>query len=141
LFAQSDWKCQSRHCTAENEGKTLAVHHRVYIRGKKPWEYEDWAFLVVCEPCHAIEQEEMEQSHSALAQEPMIADMVNWVSNWDKYFIHQCYALILDISMLPEGVRSIGLEQTRNILSALDKSHQIGNVSSAQPAHQVEDEE
>lgn len=32
--------------------KTLAVHHKIYIRGRKPWEYEDHLLECICEDCH-----------------------------------------------------------------------------------------
>lgn len=32
--------------------KQLEVHHRHYVRGRKPWEYPDVAFLCICRDCH-----------------------------------------------------------------------------------------
>ena len=32
--------------------KGLNVHHKYYILGKKPWEYEDNALVTLCENCH-----------------------------------------------------------------------------------------
>lgn len=34
------------------EMKGLNVHHRYYIKGKAPWEYEDDALITLCEDCH-----------------------------------------------------------------------------------------
>lgn len=31
---------------------SLEVHHRYYVRGRKPWEYPDVAFLCLCRTCH-----------------------------------------------------------------------------------------
>jgi hypothetical protein len=47
----SGWKCSL--CGAED--KQLHVHHRVYIKGKKPWEYEESQLHVLCEKHHSIE--------------------------------------------------------------------------------------
>lgn len=32
--------------------KTLNVHHRWYEKGKLPWEYDEMAFVTLCEGCH-----------------------------------------------------------------------------------------
>ena len=34
------------------EMKGLNVHHKYYIKGKAPWEYEDDALITLCEYCH-----------------------------------------------------------------------------------------
>lgn len=40
-----------RSCGAAN--KTLNVHHSVpYRKGVKPWEYEDYELITLCEECH-----------------------------------------------------------------------------------------
>jgi len=36
---------------------TLHVHHKLYINGLKPWEYENNQLITLCEDCHCfIEQ-------------------------------------------------------------------------------------
>lgn len=32
---------------------TLHVHHKQYIKGREPWEYEPDQLITVCEECHA----------------------------------------------------------------------------------------
>lgn len=32
--------------------KGLNIHHMYYIKGNKPWEYEDSALITLCEECH-----------------------------------------------------------------------------------------
>lgn len=39
-----------RWCGADD--KTLNIHHLHYIKGRKPWEYENDDLLTVCEGCH-----------------------------------------------------------------------------------------
>jgi hypothetical protein len=34
------------------ESKTLHVHHKKYIKGREPWEYDIDEFVVLCEDCH-----------------------------------------------------------------------------------------
>ena len=55
------WKCQM--CSTET--KTLHVHHRMYVKGRKPWEYQNTEFDVLCEGCHA-------EGHK-------LKDKVNWL--------------------------------------------------------------
>lgn len=31
---------------------TLNVHHRYYVKGRKPWEYENDSLVCLCENCH-----------------------------------------------------------------------------------------
>jgi len=35
-----------------NEDKQLHVHHSRYIKGRKPWEYDNDIFMVLCCDCH-----------------------------------------------------------------------------------------
>lgn len=46
--------CQ--HCLSED--KPLQVHHLVYEKDKKPWEYADEDLITLCEECHQRETEE-----------------------------------------------------------------------------------
>lgn len=40
----------------DNES-TLNVHHKYYIQGNEPWEYDDLSLVVYCESCHNSEHE------------------------------------------------------------------------------------
>lgn len=63
LLEQRGWKCEG----CGEESKTLHVHHSYYSKDNLPWQYEDWAYKVLCEECHEIEQYRMERSHRVLA--------------------------------------------------------------------------
>ena len=39
--------------------KTLTVHHRHYVYGCDPWDYEDDCLVTLCEGCHATTQEKL----------------------------------------------------------------------------------
>lgn len=56
MLEAADWTCSS----CESKEKTLHVHHRIYIRGRKPWEYEASDLLVLCEDCHGVHHETKE---------------------------------------------------------------------------------
>lgn len=54
ILTRDDWTCQS---CADKE-TTLHVHHRYYVRGRLPWQYDADCLVTLCEACHqAIEVE------------------------------------------------------------------------------------
>jgi len=36
-----------------NRDDTLTVHHKYYLSGKEPWEYEGECLITLCEDCHS----------------------------------------------------------------------------------------
>ena len=54
ILERDEWTCQCCHAT----DKTLAVHHRIYVRGAEPWEVPDTALETLCEECHTAESAE-----------------------------------------------------------------------------------
>lgn len=38
--------------TKEELFKGLNIHHKYYVLGRKPWDYEDEALITLCEKCH-----------------------------------------------------------------------------------------
>ena len=51
IFQRDEFKCQS----CGNTEKTLAVHHRIYLRGKDPWDYPNELLITLCCVCHEEE--------------------------------------------------------------------------------------
>ncbi len=49
------------------DSKTLHVHHRRYIKGRKAWEYEDRDLGVLCEVCHEATHKAREAVDAELA--------------------------------------------------------------------------
>lgn len=45
---RDDFTC--RYCRSKDS--TLNVHHKIYRKGKDPWDYEDEVFSTLCEQCH-----------------------------------------------------------------------------------------
>lgn len=54
MLEAAGWSCKV--CAATE--KTLHVHHKQYIKGRKPWEYENSELEVLCEDCHSLEHVE-----------------------------------------------------------------------------------
>jgi len=48
ILNRDGWMCQK--CCAED--KTLHVHHKVYIKGRMVWEYDDSDLQTLCDDCH-----------------------------------------------------------------------------------------
>lgn len=46
--------CQFCGC----QDRYMQVHHKRYIKGKKPWEYEDKDLITLCNRCHEGETQE-----------------------------------------------------------------------------------
>jgi hypothetical protein len=47
-LSAADWRCELCY---DNES-TLHVHHKAYIKGKEPWDYDADQLAVLCEACH-----------------------------------------------------------------------------------------
>ena len=48
-------------CSCEEKEKELHVHHRHYIKGRQPWEYEIDDLVVLCSDCHKTWHDAKEQ--------------------------------------------------------------------------------
>lgn len=44
----ADWACEA----CGDAESTLHVHHKQYIKGRNPWEYEGDQLAVLCKSCH-----------------------------------------------------------------------------------------
>ena len=47
----ANWECEDCN-KGKNDGISLHVHHRQYIRGRNPWEYDRSQLAVLCSKCH-----------------------------------------------------------------------------------------
>ena len=52
VFNRDEFTCQG--CL--DKDATLHVHHKTYIRGKEPWDYDNSNLITLCELCHEIEE-------------------------------------------------------------------------------------
>ncbi len=48
VFKREGYRCQNCGCRPI----MLFVHHRYYLHGHKPWEYDDECLMSVCNACH-----------------------------------------------------------------------------------------
>lgn len=63
VFERDGWAC--RDCDAKN--KRLTLHHCIYIRGRKAWEYPPELLVSLCWDCHQVRQGREEALHIAIA--------------------------------------------------------------------------
>lgn len=54
ILQRSDWSCES----CGDRTSTLHVHHKQYIKGREPWEYEASGLEALCEKCHSKAHDE-----------------------------------------------------------------------------------
>ena len=48
IFSRDNWACVKCGDTET----TLHVHHKEYINGNDPWDYDSCVFATLCEHCH-----------------------------------------------------------------------------------------
>ena len=57
ILERDEFFCQN--CGDSEE--TLDIHHKLYLPGKKPWEYHDSFYITLCRSCHKIEKDLIEE--------------------------------------------------------------------------------
>lgn len=62
VLERDDWACQA----CFDGESTLHVHHRIYHRGREPWEYKMDDLVTLCESCHAAESDGQRESDAAV---------------------------------------------------------------------------
>ena len=62
----ADFRCESC-CSDEN---TLHVHHKFYVKGREPWEYEATDLVALCEDCHEFEHDSKRRIEQIIAAVP-----------------------------------------------------------------------
>jgi hypothetical protein len=76
--------------------KTLNVHHRWYVRGRKPWEYESKQLTTLCEPCHERE---------TLIQDRLCGALASLDSHWIRLLGDLAHGL-MDSHLNPSDIKA-----------------------------------
>lgn len=50
--------------------KPLHAHHKIYLRGRLPWDYPDELLECLCDPCHAAAHEDKARLDMQVARHP-----------------------------------------------------------------------
>jgi hypothetical protein len=82
---RAGWKCEC----CDSSTKTLHVHHKQYIKGREPWEYEDENFEALCEDCHEEAHESKDLINEILASVPssMWPDLASLLTGYMSPFV------------------------------------------------------
>ncbi len=85
IMQRDDFAC----LLCQSEDKTLAVHHRAYLRGREPWDYPADALVTLCDECHKRVEVALFRLRLHLTFEPSL-DILERVekflpSNWEHF--------------------------------------------------------
>lgn len=84
IFERDDWKC-TKCGVNSNE---LHVHHKKYIRGLEPWDYENNYLETLCSNCHNNEHFELlidtSGKYEHLISEQKSPDVISSIDNQIK---------------------------------------------------------
>jgi hypothetical protein len=62
VMERAEFACEE--CSSATD--TLNVHHRHYVKGRKPWEYGDDELRCLCENCHRIIGAKIEEAQQLI---------------------------------------------------------------------------
>lgn len=73
----------------KDEKEQIQVHHKKYLRGRDPWDYEDSNFESLCETCHFIET--FYSKFFDKSEYPFVVIKTQWSKNSTKVILAYCY--------------------------------------------------
>jgi hypothetical protein len=65
ILERDDWVCQK----CGDDTSQLHIHHRYYVWGRNPWEYEDDSLVTLCKDCHKEESDSLKMESTWLNNE------------------------------------------------------------------------
>lgn len=86
----ADWECTN----CGNKDNQLQVHHKQYIKGKNPWEYDNEQLQVLCNKCHG-EMHEILDAIKTIISYSDIYEIYNLLSGFGSDNINSKYDLSL----------------------------------------------
>lgn len=66
VFERASFHCQR----CESDSRQLHAHHKLYLKGHKPWEYPDELLECLCEDCHTRAHAERDALDLTIAKQP-----------------------------------------------------------------------
>lgn len=66
VMEAADFKCEN----CDSSDKTLNVHHKLYVKGRKVWEYSGDELECLCESCHECVHELRDEMKTLVATLP-----------------------------------------------------------------------
>lgn len=77
----AEWSC----ALCQDSESTLHVHHKQYIKGREPWEYDDNQLVVLCESCHHEEHQGEDILMDVISRLPL--DGMKWIDRNKAAFL------------------------------------------------------
>lgn len=74
IMERSDFACEN----CGEKTKTLAVHHRLYLRGRKAWEYESEFLECLCQECHSSKHDLQAELNAVLLMGADIEQVIGY---------------------------------------------------------------
>ena len=68
ILEQADWACE----VCGDSRSTLHVHHKHYIKGREPWDYDANQLASVCSSCHESHHDSSDLLSDVVSRLPMI---------------------------------------------------------------------
>lgn len=62
-LSANDFTCEGCY----DKESSLHVHHKRYVKGRKPWEYLDFELAVLCDSCHEFAHETIDKTNEMFA--------------------------------------------------------------------------
>jgi hypothetical protein len=81
IMKRDDFQCQ--RCKATE--KPLNVHHKKYLRNRKPWEYSDELLITFCEDCHKAQHPEKTITPKLPPIRPINLSATGFVITWTAF--------------------------------------------------------
>lgn len=64
ILERDNWVCTN----CGNANNTLHVHHRYYVHGAAPWDYDDSSLVTLCGVCHRLEHALVKRASDEIAK-------------------------------------------------------------------------
>lgn len=99
IMQRDNFTCCKCGCTH----KELQVHHIKYIKGRKPWEYDNEDLVTLCNDCH--------EKHHFNKNLEVVNDIRrgDWYMNWSHEF--RTYAVVFDVDVMKKVIHLFGMNE------------------------------
>lgn len=134
IMQRDDFSCQ----VCSSKDNTLNVHHRIYRKGKSPWEYEESDLVTLCEKCHGEVTKQNQEINEWLAGPYPIHLVVYTMCQFhngnmtDSYLISDMMSYIASIKLCAEAkdLASLDNEIVRLDRFAMDLIQSLSRIRS-----------
>lgn len=102
IFERDNWQCQN----CFDDKSCLQVHHKIYITGREPWQYNDTDLITLCAGCHKKENN-LESEHKIATAASFLSVLISYPQYTFPEFTFLKYLLKNDLI----GLKNQSLDQ------------------------------